>query len=122
MFTIAVEGSFSAVHRLVLADGSSEPLHGHDWRVVVRLETAELDKVGMVADFADVRRGLEEITAALNYSDLNQHEWFRGCNPTAEHVARVIFDRMAGHPEWGKLVTSVELAEAPGCVAGYCRP
>jgi 6-pyruvoyltetrahydropterin/6-carboxytetrahydropterin synthase len=117
MYTIIVEGSFSATHQLALADGSIEPLHGHDWGVRAHFASPTLDRCGMVLDFEDARAGLRSVLERLRYVDLNQHEGFRGANPTAEAVARYIFDRLR---EAGlTMLRRVEVTEAPGCVAVY---
>jgi len=121
MYEITVEASFSATHRLTQKGGTVEPLHGHDWHVTACLATETLDESGMVADFLEVHAKLTEITAALQYTHLNGHDWLAGRNPTAEHVARAIFDRLAAHPEWGHAVREVRVVEAPGCGASYVR-
>lgn len=117
MYTVIVEDSFSATHRLALADGSVEPLHGHDWHVRAHFASATLDRFGMVVDFEHALAALRSALEPLLYAELNQHEGFRGVNPTAEVVARYIFDRVreAGFPTLRKM----EITEAPGCVAVY---
>lgn len=121
MYEIIVKGSFSATHRLQLKDGSWESIHGHDWRVSVCLAAEELDETGMVVDFAELRSELSDITAQLHHTDLNEHQWLENVNPTAEHVARLIFTRMARQPTWGSKLRCVQLVEAPGCVVRYVR-
>ncbi|NOT00836.1 MAG: 6-carboxytetrahydropterin synthase [Phycisphaerales bacterium] len=118
MYEIVVEGEFSATHQLTLADGSVEPLHGHDWHVWVRLESSRLDAWGMVADFMDVERALRAVLQELHHADLNGHAWFAGVNPTAEQVARVVFERMSA-AAWTDKLRSVRVREAPGCTAAY---
>ena len=119
MYEIMVEGGFSATHRLRLAGGEFEPLHGHDWRVSVRLAAEELDETGTVADFRDVQTKLNDILSRLHHTDLNEHPWLEGVNPTAEQVAGVIFSRLARDLTWGHRLKSVHIGEAPGCQAGY---
>lgn len=121
MYEIVVESSFCATHALRLADGSTESVHGHDWRVTAVLAAPELDECGFVADFEDVGAALGEITQALHHADLNNHPWFLEVNPTAERVARVVFDRLGGKTSWGSAVASVSVTEAPGCMARYLR-
>lgn len=118
MYEISVEGDFSATHQLTLVDGSLEPLHGHDWHVWVRLETAQLDASGMVADFVAVERALRHVLDELHHADLNRHAWFAGVNPTAEHVARVLFEHLSS-AVWRDKLRGVRVREAPGCTAAY---
>ncbi len=117
MYTTVVDAGFSAVHRVPLADGTLEPRHGHDWTVRVHVSRPELDARGMVVDFCQVRSVLEAILTGLHHTDLNEHVAFSGRPPTAEWVARFVFDRLGGEAVSG--VSRVEVLEAPGCMAVY---
>ena len=117
MYTTVVDAGFSAVHRVPLADGTLEPIHGHDWTVRVHVSRPELDGRGMVVDFCQVRSVLESILAGLQHTDLNEHKAFAGRPPTAEWVATYVFDRLVGESMPG--ITRVEVSEAPGCMAVY---
>jgi len=121
MYEITVEGGFCAIHRLRYADGALEPSHGHDWRVTVSLRSAELDECGLVADFTEVQTQLNAITDHLHHTDLNEHEWFRGSSPSAERVARVVYERLATCSIWGEKLHAVLVVEAVGCSACYVR-
>lgn len=46
---------FAAAHFLVFADGTREPLHGHNYRAELELETDRLDRAGLVADFVQIK-------------------------------------------------------------------
>ncbi len=117
MYSVCVEATFSAVHRLRLPNGTLEPQHGHNWLVRAHFVRPELDENGMVIDFARARLGLESVVAGLNRVDLNRHEGLVGRNPTAEHVAGYVFERMV---ELGlSTIRRIEVTEAPGYIAGY---
>ena len=45
MYQIQIEKNFSASHAIALPDGSLEPLHGHNWPVVVTVQSQELDEI-----------------------------------------------------------------------------
>ena len=117
MYSVSVETSFCATHRVRLPDGTVEPSHGHDWRVRVFFARAELDDNGMVVDFDAARETLCAVTATLHHADLNAIRAFAGRNPTAEVVARYLFEqvRKRGFPQ----ICCVEVTEAPGCVATF---
>lgn len=117
MYTASVCASFSAIHRVALADGTLEPEHGHDWEVRAQFAAENLNERGMVVDFAAARAALAAIAERLHHGDLNDHEWFRSRTPTAENVARVIFDELRRRGIG--LVRRVEVTEAPGCRAAY---
>ena len=101
MFEVEVSGKFVAAHQLRLRDGTLEPPHEHDWRVTATFAGETLDEAGMLVDFTDVKRRLDELLA----------------KNVAAHVAEYMAD---GLPE-GVALASVAVEEAPGCVA-RCRP
>lgn len=117
MYSIVVEGTFCATHRLRLADGTHEPLHGHDWKVRAFFRRQTLDDLGLVVDFHEAQARLGDVLAELHQKDLNTAAGFTTCNPTAEVVARTILERLRarGLPT----LFRVEVTEAPGCVAVF---
>lgn len=119
MFSVTVETTFSALHRVQYPDGSLEPAHGHDWQVRVHFQRSHLDDHGMVVDFVEAQSILKSIVEPLHHSNLNEMDAFHNVNPTAEIVARYIFDRF--HKKCPDTLQRVEITEAPGCVASYQR-
>lgn len=117
MYTVSVEARFSAVHQVRLGDGTLEPPHEHDWMVRAHFSRSELDEADMVVDFSKARSALQSVLARLDHADLNSHEGLAGKNPTAEVLARYIFDLMS-EPSLSVL-RCIEVTEAPGCVATY---
>ena len=87
-FEITTTRSFSAAHALRLYDHSLEPVHGHNWRVKVTVSAAELDAIGVVMDFHELERLVDQIISPLHNRHLNEVEPFeRELNPSAENVA-----------------------------------
>lgn len=122
MYRVSVTGTFCAVHRLRLPDGTLEPTHGHDWKVRATFAGTQLDDAGMLVDFVEAERILKQILSELHHGDLNAAPMLSGANPSAELVARAIAGGMAAGMPRGDLLESVELEEAPGCFATYyCR-
>jgi len=120
MYTVSVEATFCAMHRVQMPDGSLEPLHGHDWRVRARFAGETLDDHGMVVDFCEAKDALDRIVGEFHHTDLSAHAALGGKSPTAEVVARVVYDLLE-KSGLGSL-SSVEITEAPGCVAAFgCR-
>lgn len=117
MFSVVVEAGFSAIHRLRLPDGTLEPQHGHDWSVRARFARPQLDDSGMVIDFQHAQSLLVSALEPLHHADLNSHDAFRGLNPTAELVARYVFERIAESQT--RTIRCVEVTEAHGCIAVY---
>lgn len=124
MFEISIDAAFDATHALRLADGSLEPVHGHDWPVRVTVAADALDEIETVMDFHELESIVERIIAPFRGRHLNDVEPFAGeagVNPSAERVAWWIGERVkAALPDRVRLV-SVRVGEAPGCAAIY-RP
>jgi len=87
MFEISTTRFFSAAHSLRLYDGSLEPVHGHNWRVKVTVGASKLDAIGVVMDFHELERLLDELISPLHNRHLNETKPFASLNPSAENVA-----------------------------------
>lgn len=133
MYRVTREIDFCYGHRLVNYDGKCRFLHGHNGRAVIVLEAPELDARGMLVDFADIKREIQRwIDDNLDHNMLlcqddpilpvlqqrGERVFVMRLNPTAENIARLIFDHaIAG----GLPVVEVTLWETPHCHAAY-RP
>jgi 6-pyruvoyltetrahydropterin/6-carboxytetrahydropterin synthase len=110
------EFTFEAAHRLprVPAGHKCARLHGHSYRVVVRVAGPVIPDTGMVMDFADIKAAFEPIIDEhLDHQYLNEVEGLE--NPTSENLARWIWHRLASAlPD----LTAVEIRETcnSGCV------
>jgi 6-pyruvoyltetrahydropterin/6-carboxytetrahydropterin synthase len=85
---------FEAAHHLphVPADHKCRRVHGHSFRVTVRV-TGEVDpNTGWLVDYADLAAAFEPLRLRLDHHDLNTVEGLD--NPTSEHVARWIWERL----------------------------
>jgi 6-pyruvoyltetrahydropterin/6-carboxytetrahydropterin synthase len=118
-------------HRLLDYDGKCRHLHGHNGKAVVTLESATLDPLGMVVDFGRLKQVLGGwIDQHLDHKMLLHRDdpmlpllreqgepiFVMDANPTAENIARLIFDQAAraGFP-----VIEVQLWETESCHASY---
>ena len=115
MYEIEVFSSFSSAHRLRGYKGKCENIHGHNWKVGVRISSDKVNKIGMVRDFKDVKKRLKDILQKLDHKDLNSVAYFRKVNPTSENLAKFVYDRLKK-----KLpVSSVSVWEADDSKATY---
>lgn len=129
MYAIEVDSVFSAAHALRLGGGAVEPLHGHDFRVTVRIEAVTLDGLETVIDFHIVQKLLDTIIGPWRNTTLNDIDPFRAAvNPSAERIAEEVGRRMAmaivvetQGRERGVRVAEVRVTEAAGCLAVW-RP
>jgi 6-pyruvoyltetrahydropterin/6-carboxytetrahydropterin synthase len=117
MYTVIVESNFSAIHGVTLPDGTVEPPHGHDWRVRAHFAAEELNEFGMVVDFEEAKRALSHVSARLEQTNLNENWEISGPCPTAEVVARHLFEQI--RRQGLASLKKVEVTEAPGCSAAY---
>lgn len=98
-YELRVNTTFDAAHYLRNYDGKCSRLHGHTWRVEVAVAGSSLDARGMVIDFLDLKGILREITGSFDHTLLNDVPPFSGSegewmNPTAENLARLIFEEL----------------------------
>ncbi len=120
MFEIILEDVISAAHYVKNTAGEVENIHGHDWQIKVSLRRSDVDEVGMVWDFTEVKPVLKEILDHFNYSTLNNIPPFTTQNPTAENLARYIFEQMEKNiPLKNVRMHYVACTESPGCTAIY---
>ena len=133
MYQVSKSVSFCYGHRLLNYTGKCQHLHGHNARAVITLESKVLDERGMVEDFSEVKRLVwswldEEIdhTLLLHRDDpvlpvlqnAGERVMVTDENPTAEVIARMIYEFVAGK---GYPVTGVTLWETETSHASY-RP
>lgn len=117
MFEITTTRHFSAAHQLRLYDNSLEPLHGHNWRVKVTVGAPALDPIGVVMDFHELERLVDEITSPMHNTHLNDLPAFATLNPSAENVALHIGRSLALPP--GVKLLSIEVWETDANSAVY---
>lgn len=67
-------------------------LHGHSFRVSVYVKGPVGERTGWVMDFADIKAAFDPILQRLDHYYLNEIEGLS--NPTSEHLARWIWDRL----------------------------
>ena len=96
MYKVRVTSQFSSAHNLRGYKGKCEDLHGHNWHVEAVASSGELDGVGMVVDFKELKSALKEVTAELDHKHLNEVEYFKEVNPTSENIARYILEKLSG--------------------------
>jgi 6-pyruvoyltetrahydropterin/6-carboxytetrahydropterin synthase len=119
MYELIVQTWFSAAHRLREYQGNCEKLHGHNWKLDVRLRSDRLDSLGMVMDFRELKRLLKDVVDRLDHQYLNDVPPFTGVNPTTENVARFVYDELAKTLPGGLKPASVTAWESQNCGATY---
>lgn len=121
MYLISVEDHFESAHFLRGYRGKCEKLHGHRYKVVVRIEAQRLDKAGMAYDFTILKKQLHEIVGRYDHQCLNDIAPFDQRNPTAENIAFSFYDELLPFISKKVKLESIEIWESPGSCASY-RP
>jgi 6-pyruvoyltetrahydropterin/6-carboxytetrahydropterin synthase len=96
MYEVTVEDSFAAGHYLRNYKGKCEKPHGHNYKVRVTLQGAELDPTGLLLDFKDVKEIMKQVIDPLDHEMLNEIQPFIQMNPSAENLAKYLFDQTNG--------------------------
>lgn len=115
MYKISKQFAFSASHIL---EGLSEDhpcarMHGHNYVVTVHLKSKELNEVGFVRDYRALSIIKDYIDNTLDHRHLND---ILDVNPTAENIARELYNRFVQDiPE----IYAIEVSETPKTSAIY---
>ena len=90
------EFTFEAAHRLpnVPAGHKCARLHGHSFRVELHVRGPVEPETGWVQDFGEIKQAFQPFYDQLDHHYLNEVEGLS--NPTSEHLARWIWQRL--HP------------------------
>jgi len=97
MYEVSVDESFAAAHNLRNYKGKCENLHGHNYKVRVTLAGKELDSTGLLYDFVHLKQAIQGVIRTLDHTYLNELPPFDVVNPSAENIARYIYDQTAKH-------------------------
>lgn len=130
---------FDAAHRVMRHESKCRHLHGHRYVADVTCEAPALDSLGRVVDFGVIKERVGgwvdeywDHATLLNGEDAElgalcerngwRYDTLRG-NPTAENIARVLFDVAEGLLEdAGVRVVHVRVYETPNCWADFAGP
>ncbi|MGA2588545.1 MAG: 6-carboxytetrahydropterin synthase QueD [Bryobacteraceae bacterium] len=96
MFEVSVEETFAAGHSLRNYRGKCENVHGHNYRVQVTLNGPELDDIGLLVDFVQVKKLIMQVVERLDHQFLNDLAPFDVLNPSAENMAKYFYDEISG--------------------------
>ena len=120
-YQVIVEDEFSSAHALRHYHGTTEPLHGHNYRVQVVVEGKRLqNKVKYVTDFVALQKALRSVVAPLDHINLNEVPPFIKENPSAENLAQHIGHELVRRwHEAGVKLVSVTIWETPETAARF---
>ncbi|MBI4213225.1 MAG: 6-carboxytetrahydropterin synthase [Chloroflexi bacterium] len=130
-YRICTEIDFAYGHRLLDYDGKCAHPHGHNARVEIELEGDRLDGADMLVDFTALKHALQDwVDEHVDHKmilraddplvpllrDMNEPVYVMESNPTAETLARAVYQVAAG---CGFPVSRVRFWESPTSSAEY---
>lgn len=128
-YELRVSTTFDAAHYLKNYKGKCSRLHGHTWKVEVAVVGTAVDGRGILVDFLDLKGILREITGRFDHVLLNEIPPFgggdgEGINPTAENLARLIYEELEERLKEiapGVYPVAVQVWESESSSVIYCR-
>lgn len=135
MYADRIEISFDAGHRLLKYGGKCESPHGHTYKAEIIISSKSIDQMGFIIDFVKLRDNIgtwidenwdhaflineqdQELLKALNSLTEKKIFAFRSDNPTAEVMAKYLYDHV--RQLYGDLVSKVRIWESPTQYAEY---
>ncbi len=114
MYKISVEQHFDAAHALRGYEGKCESLHGHRFKVVVKVKASKLDDIGLAYDFIELKGKLKAILEQFDHTSLNDVPPFDKINPSSENIASTIYNELKPELKDAPVtLSSVEVWESP---------
>ena len=123
MFEVTVQQTFAAGHALRNYRGKCENVHGHNYRIEVKVQGEQLDSIGLLVDFVELKRVMKEVIEYLDHQFINDLKPFDKINPSAENIAKFFHDRISEglHTDTPVAVAEVKVWETDTSSAVY-RP
>lgn len=134
MFECTRRIEFDAGHRVIGHKNKCKYLHGHRYALEITAKSANLDELGMVADFGELKGIIKSwIDSNLDHNTIlsvhdrklgefvsahtGQTVYFLNDNPTAENIAMHIKNDIVPQIFEGKpyKITKIRLYETPNC-------
>ena len=120
-FEVMIERNFSSAHQLRGYKGKCENLHGHNYKIEIYARGRELDNIGLLVDFVELKTAADEVVQYLDHRNINELAPFdQQLNPSAENLARYILERVSARVGDERVqVYKVRCFETPTSVATY---
>lgn len=137
MYSLKTEHSFDSAHFLSGYEGKCSNIHGHRWRVIIEVCSANVDSQGqtrgMIVDFGILKEQVKAEADAFDHAliiekntlkqktvDALKEEGFKiievDFRPTAENFAKYFYDKFS---EMGYKVKEAVVYETPNNCAVY---
>ena len=118
MYQISVEQHFDAAHFLRGYRGKCEALHGHRFRVVLKIKSPGLNDIGIAYDFVELKQYLADVISRFDHICLNDVPPFDKLNPSSENIAATVYKELKPKLA-GVSIVGVEVWESPVTGVSY---
>lgn len=119
-YRITVIEKFSASHFLRGYSGDCSRVHGHNYIVEVTVEGEEVNELGFLMDFRDLKKLVKDVIKKFDHHMLNEVEPFKEeLNPTSENIARYIYQSLTKHIHGNCSIKEVKIGETDSTFAVY---
>jgi 6-pyruvoyltetrahydropterin/6-carboxytetrahydropterin synthase len=125
MYDLKISSGFSSAHALRGYNGKCENVHGHNWRIELVVSSGVLNEIGLVVDFKLLKRYLNEVMEMLDHKFINETEFFKEANPSAENIARYIYEEFENKIKLNEIINvavkRVDVYETDSSMASYYK-
>lgn len=135
MYTVTKEFKWDSAHRLFGHKGKCVNCHGHTYRAAVTLSSTDLNEMGMVIDFYDLKKIQQMLDDKWDHATLInsqdkvfktflkknkfKHFIFQDANPTAENMCSYLFRKIGETLPDRVCVENITVWETPTTYASY---
>jgi 6-pyruvoyltetrahydropterin/6-carboxytetrahydropterin synthase len=95
-FELKIQLEFCAAHIIVGHKGKCANLHGHNYKVEVGVSGSQLDSLGLLIDFSDLKKEVKEVINKLDHKYLNEIDYppFIEGKTSAENLSKYIYEEL----------------------------
>jgi 6-pyruvoyltetrahydropterin/6-carboxytetrahydropterin synthase len=94
MYFLEIAETFSAAHALRNYPGVCARIHGHNWKIKIGLKAEKTDNSGITADYAVLKKMVDELVLQFDHNYFNDHPYFKSINPTSENISKFIYTEL----------------------------
>ena len=118
---VMIEMGFSSAHALRGYQGKCENTHGHNYRVEVHVRGQQLNHIGLLIDFKELKAATRKVVDYLDHKNINDLPPFDAeVNPSAEEMAVYFYKEVSREIDDASVqVYKVRVWETDTCVATY---
>ena len=94
-YKLTVRLEFQAAHQIIGYEGKCARLHGHNYQAGFEVTAHKLNHLDIAIDSVDIKNAAKDVIDCLDHHNLNELDYFKGMNPTAETIAQFLFHQVA---------------------------